>query len=243
MQYDFQMNAGGGQQIDVVGYFIKYKSGLGAIRVKTNVGGYVDLLPGQGVRLEKPFTSLTVIDRTGSANQGILLAGAFEFQDDAIVGTVSVVDGARNSTLSKACFMGSVNSGAVASNFNYAFLINPAASGKNTFVEALYYHSATAALKIGALGMGPLANRRVVNKSLAVSGGVLSQCYIEANFNNTDVLDNTNTSMSTPVQANVLQYIKFAEPIMVPPGMAMAVTTGVASAACTVTFEFREDPI
>jgi hypothetical protein len=243
MQYDFSVNANSGMDINALGHYVKYKSGLGAIRVRASAGGYIDLTPGQSIRMDKEFMSINVADKSGNFNQGVLIIGDVEFQDDSIIGVVSTVDGARNSTLSKACFMGSVASGATAGVFNYSTIINPAASQKNVFLVGVYYTGSTGNLKLGGLGLVPAGVRHAVNKSLAISGGVLSVAFLESATNVTDLLDNSNTLINHPVQANVSQYIKFAEPILVPPGMGLILTTGTVATGHTVTFEFREDPL
>jgi hypothetical protein len=130
MQYDFTLNANGGGQVEATGEYVKYKSGLGAIRVKFSTGGYVDLTPGQGIRVQKRFNSINITDRSGNANQGVLVVGDVEFQDDTIVGVVSIVDGAKNSTLSKNCFLGNTACGALAGNYSMVNLINPVGNTK-----------------------------------------------------------------------------------------------------------------
>ncbi|MCL6484930.1 MAG: hypothetical protein I4O49_12305, partial [Janthinobacterium lividum] len=112
MQYDFNLSPGGAQNLDVKGRFFKYRSGTGAIRVRASKGGYVDLLPGQGVR-GFDFESLTVADRSGANNVGVLIVGDFDFQDDRIAGTVDVVDGGRTRTLAGIAFGASAYQAAV----------------------------------------------------------------------------------------------------------------------------------
>ena len=138
MQYDFSVPANGGQSIEAVGIFLKYKSGLGKIRIKFNNGGALDLTPGQSVS-GLNFTGFTVTDRSGAANAGVILAGAFAMQDDSIVGAVSIIDGGVASSLANICYMGGVKSGAVAGEMNFVMLDNPAGTGKNVIVESVTY--------------------------------------------------------------------------------------------------------
>lgn len=240
MQYDFQVNAGGGQQIDVVGYFIKYKSGIGAIRVKTNVGGYVDLLPGQGVRLEKQFSSLTVVDRTGLGNQGVLLAGAFEFQDDSIVGTVSVVDGGKNSTLSANCFLGTVNAGTAATYYNGAGLANPAGNTKNVVVESIIVSVPAAAVitvHIGGIVIGQVGS--AANK---LPGGAVSSAKLQTNPALAVSMFGIQAA-KLYMAANSSVTLKLAEPLILAPGGSVQIVNNAVAADVAATFEFREDPI
>lgn len=135
MQFDFTLAANQSQHIDVVGTFIKYKDGTGKIRVRLNGGGYIDLLPGQGVNNVK-FTSVDVQDRTGAQNVGTILAGIYDFRDDRITGTVDVVDGGKARTLSGQCFAtGGGMPGGATTDFPYLVLNNAAGSGKRIIVE------------------------------------------------------------------------------------------------------------
>lgn len=83
MQYDLNLAANGSQRLEVNGQFFKYTSGAGKIRVTTNKGAVIDLVQGQGVWGES-FSALTVQDRSGSANPGVLLAGSYDFRDDNV---------------------------------------------------------------------------------------------------------------------------------------------------------------
>jgi hypothetical protein len=88
MQYDITLGAYGVQRIEVAGRFFKY-IGVGKIRVTTSKGGSIDLQSGQGVWGEE-FNGLTVQDRSGSPNSGVLLAGSYDFRDDTITGRLMV---------------------------------------------------------------------------------------------------------------------------------------------------------
>lgn len=83
MQYDLNLAANDSQRLEVNGQFFKYISGGGKIRVTTNKGAVIDLVQGQGVWGES-FSALTVQDRSGSANPGVLLAGSYDFRDDNV---------------------------------------------------------------------------------------------------------------------------------------------------------------
>jgi hypothetical protein len=95
MQYDLNLGAYGSQRLEVNGRFFKYVSGTGKIRVTTNKGAVIDLAVGQGVWGEE-FSALTVQDKSGAANQGVLLAGSYDFRDDSVLMTGSVNVGNLN---------------------------------------------------------------------------------------------------------------------------------------------------
>lgn len=136
MQYDFSLAGGATQVMNIRGRFFKYKAGAGPIRVRASAGGYVDLLPGQGV-WNVDYDSLTVQDKSGAANTGVLLAGDFDFHDDRITGTVDVVDGGRTRTFNNTAFCLGTGTNGAAGQYPYVSLWNPAGSGKNVIVEAI----------------------------------------------------------------------------------------------------------
>lgn len=247
MQYDFSMNASGAQVIAALGSYVKYKSGLGAIRVKFSTGGYVDLTPGQGVRLDKSFNTLNVEDRSGAGNQGVLVIGAIDFQDDTIVGSVYVIDNSVASTLASKCFLGALD-GAIATGGNYAahYLTNPTASGKNVIVESLSASSTAAAgsLAIHAITAGVPGGGAVsaVNKHVYSGGGVpsIAQMWKAEETAATYVLLGPALRRQR-LPANDVREIRFAEPIIIRPGVTLAVVFGTTITTTTVNFEFREE--
>ncbi|MYM67290.1 hypothetical protein GTP45_10655 [Pseudoduganella sp. FT55W] len=244
MQYDFSLNANGGQNIDATGAYVKYKSGLGAIRVKFSTGGYVDLTPGQGIRLKKQeFNSLNLTDKSGNANQGVLVIGDVEFQDDTIVGVVSIVDGGKNNTLSQSCFLGNTTTGTVASNYNLACLINDSSSGKNVIVESVSIAlNSAAAVSFHRVGISPAANNHAQNKYAKIAGEVASKAFIESNI--TTDLNALNVAVRREyIAGNQPRDFKPAEPLIIPPGMALVIANNTLAAGMSVNWEFREDPL
>jgi len=243
MQYDFNMNANAGMDISATGRMVKYKSGLGAIRVKTSAGAVLDLTPGQGARLPKEFISVHVDDRSGNANAGILLIGDYDFQDDTIAGVVSIVDGGKNSTLSKNCFLGNWITSGLAGNFSMVNLINPAGSGKNVIVESVIASlSSATTVAIYMLGLNPTGSTHAQNKYAAIAGGQPSAAFIEGNT--TNLLSALGTAcQQQAIQPGMPMTRKFAEPLIIPPGMAVCVANVTMAQGINVDFEFREDPI
>lgn len=244
MQYDFSMNANGGQNIEATGAYVKYKSGLGMIRIKFSTGGYVDMTPGQGIRLKnQEFNSLNLTDKSGIANKGMLVIGDVEFQDDTIVGTVSIVDGGKNSTMAQTCFLGTVNSGAVAGNYNMSCLINPGGSGKNVVVESIIA-SVTAAVTIGMymLSMSPAGSTHAQNKYAGLGGGSQSLAFIEQQTTGTLAIG-VAPFQRAATNSNSGMVRKFAEPLIIPPGMGIVVICHTMATAIDVDFEFREDAV
>lgn len=243
MQYDFDIPGNGGMDITAIGQYVKYKSGLGAVRIRMSSGGYVDLIPGQGFKVKTEFASINVSDRSGNANKGTVLIGDYEFQDDTINGVVTIVDGAKQNTLAKNCFLGTVNSGAVAANFNMACLINPTGSVKNVVVEAINVSGPTATIvSMHMLSISQSLAVHAQNKYAAIVGGVPSIAFIEPQNTNTfGALGLPFSSGQLSVNAPIVR--RYAEPLIIPPGMAVLVVNNNVAQAIFVDFEFREDPL
>jgi hypothetical protein len=241
MQYDFSLVANGGQDIAAVGSYIKYKSGLGAIRIRMSGGGYVDLTPGQGIRMNKPFIAFNITDRSGSANAGIILAGDYEFQDDSINGAVSIIDGGKQSTLTQRCFMGSCDSGTVGAQYNYVTLVNDAASGKNVVVESVLISvpvAGTVYLTLTNAGVGAAVNAFNKAGNLApVASAKMGAGSVTLIALIGDVM------MKFALAANTPYTVKFAEPVIIVPNRSLSVVNGSGGAIITANFEFREDPL
>lgn len=241
MQYDFSLVAGGGQDMAAVGSYIKYKEGLGPIRVRMSTGGYVDLTPGQGIRMNKPFTGFNITDRSGSVNVGVILAGDYEFQDDSINGAVSIIDGGKQNTLTQRCFMGTCESGGVSAQYNYVTLVNDAASGKNVIVESVLFSVTapqTVYLTLTNAGVG--ATGSAFNKA----GNLAPVASAKMGPGSTaNLLLIGDIMMKFALAANTPYSFKFAEPVIIVPNRSLSIVAGSGGAVINGGFEFREDPL
>jgi|GEM_PF-4187170 len=94
-------------QIDVRGRFFKYRSGTGLIRVRASRGGYVDLMPGQCIN-NLDFDSLAVSDLSMARNEGVIIAGDFDFRDERIAGTVEIQNSASSLVRTNSAYSGFV---------------------------------------------------------------------------------------------------------------------------------------
>lgn len=242
MQYDFNLPPGGALNLDVKGRFFKYRSGTGPIRVRASKGGYVDLLPGQGV-WSLDYDSLNVQDRSGGNNAGVLIAGDFDFHDDRIVGTVEVVDGGRARTLAGLAYFayGSMSTSTAGKRAN-VILWNPIGSGKSVTVKSAIVSSNTAQF-IGVLqAPSQLGALQSNSKSKKVGGadGVLEVRGLEqAAFINSFNFTGAN------VGANGSFIIKLEEPIFLAPGTGVAVGASDTTVGSFITagFEIIEESL
>jgi hypothetical protein len=236
MQYDFNLAAGAGVTMDVNGKFFKYKVGTGPIRVRASNGGYVDLLPGQGV-WNLNFSSLTINDRSGAQNAGVILAGDFDFHDDRIVGTVDVVDGGRTRTqIDRAC-VGYCGSAATAGMYSHVQLLNPAGSGINVYVSQILVGQAVASINL-AQNDAPMVNliRKGQRKRMGASESVIEMRMAQ---NAAQLIQGTTLGNIDPA----VKLMKFSEPLMLQPGRGLLLVGSVVNDGLGGTFEFFEEPI
>lgn len=242
MQYDFTLTAGQSQTIDIAGRFFKYKSGTGVIRVRASAGGYVDLLPGQGV-WNINFTSLTITDKSGAANAGVLVAGEFDFRDDRIVGTVDVVDGGKSRTLSGNAFASAVLGQPVLAKQSTCQLWNPVGSGKNVFISKLFLSTQIQGIiNIGTNNAANAATAGGVPSSKRASGGVpIARQYADAVTGSPAGFQYLGQVILTP---NLPFIYQLAEPVMLSPGYGMCTWHNtIDTPQLSTTFEFIEEPI
>jgi hypothetical protein len=241
MQFDFNLGANQSQHIDVVGTFLKYKAGTGMIRVRLNGGGYIDLLPGQGVN-NVNFTSVDVQDRTGAANSGTLLAGMYDFRDDRITGTVDVVDGGKARTKANMAFSAAVWSPASAGNYTTAQIFNPAGSGKNVVCSQIILTTDFSAVIV--IGWNNQANGALLGTFNSKLSGGASSVAQQANNGLPGLPTNFKYLGAYQASTNAPFIYKFAEPVVLQPGYGLSVqNNAMANGAIQANFEFIEEPI
>lgn len=242
MQHDFNLAPGASVTIDVAGRFFKYKTGTGLLRIRETRGGYIDLMPGQGVE-NIAFTSLTIQDKSGAQNTGVILAGDFAFRDERISGVVEVISGEKTRVMAGNSFGSSVAVAPDPANYSVGQLWNPAGSGKNIFVNRIILsgsaapgvewiiYSATVALP-NLVGTGKFQNKRV--------GGAVSTAERRSELR-AGGLGVVLFELFPP--QNAPTDVGLSEPIMVPPGCGVGAYPFAVNCTNIVNFQFYEDPI
>lgn len=240
MQYDFALTPLGGQIINAKGRFFKYRTGTGLIRVKLTDGAVIDLLPGQGVS-NRNFESIEIVDKSGIANTGTILAGDFDFRDERISGTVDVVDGGKSRTLANSAFMVNILATGVAGQNSHAQLFNPAASGKNVIVEAVTVSSDTAGFIYMFRHTVQLPTFEAAGQSKKLGGAnSAASGYRTLNVGSVAVVASL---LGEYVGPNTPFTYTPKEPIIIPPGYGLVVYQAVAAIAIDATFEWYEEPV
>lgn len=246
MQFDFTMAGYGSQNIETAGRFVKYVNGTGKIRVRFDKGGYIDLLPGQGCT-GLDFSRLTIEDRSGAGNVGVLLAGAFMFQDDRISGTVDVVDGGRLRTLSGQSFLVAGGCLAYAGTYSCWQIWNPPGSGKRVAVGGYSMTGATAGAVsiLSASGAAANAGNQSASKLIKDTGAPGSGAAL-MRYENRANLANVGAEMALDfvnIQASSSYTRTLKEPILLMPGSGLLMRYEVVNATINGTWEWTEEAV
>lgn len=241
MQYDFNLPAGGAYQIDVKGRFFKYRSGTGAIRVRASKGGYVDLLPGQGV-WSLDYDSLTVQDRSGAQNVGVIVAGDFDFRDDRITGTVEVIDGGKRRTVAGQAFSGKIFAGPVPGNYPHIQLKNMSVD-KMLVVKQLQFYGTTNFDVFHS--PDTLAGASIFMPSKMIGGpNSIAARFYQSNMAVNQVAANAGkVLLNSTIPAGGNTVYKLEEPIVIMPGFGITASGGTVGDGFGMWCEISEDYI
>jgi hypothetical protein len=242
MQYDFALAANGGQQIDVRGKFFKYVSGTGRIRVRINRGGYVDLLPGQGV-WNVEFETLNISDRTGAANAGTILAGEFDFHDDRVAGEVSVIDGGKARVAANVAFFASIEMVAAGAGAAAQVQVWNKSTNKRIVIESFCVSSSGA----GSVGFGTSTAQLAtlvgapVNKHVGYPQSTSAECRLNNAAGGLVAIGNQFGTVF--IQANASIVYKLNEPVVIEPGTGFSIWHGLTNVDLRVFCEFFEESL
>lgn len=246
---DFSVAVGGALTLPIRAAYVKYLDGTAGglstrLRLRTELGGAdITLEPGDSVRLPQEVAQFRIENADGEATiSGTLIAGLGEFTSDRIIGTVRVIDSARDRTLAGVSFLGAVYAAGAAAVNARVQLWNPPGSGRRAIVKQM---------KIGSTANSPFnvyvataaeANAYAspanpVNKLL---GGAAS--VMEHRYDNIVALPAGAIVLSGNVIANdETQWYRFAEPVILPPGYGLLVRNVTVNQPITACFDFYEE--
>jgi hypothetical protein len=213
------------------------------IRVESMGGGWQCVLrPGQGFRLPSEETGgIVVTNLSGAAMAGTLKLGPrdWQFEDQRLLGEVSVIDGGRSRTLSNTAFAGQATCSAVAATFAHAQLWNPAGSGRILLVSQTIVGSSFAWF-CGMSFVASALSNLTGNPQSKRSNGSASVAQLRTQ-NNAVLLGSTNlVALSGPV--NVTNSYKLTEPFAIVPGNGLTVSITSQNTDLSASFEFVEEP-
>ncbi|WP_175771716.1 hypothetical protein [Burkholderia ambifaria] len=241
--YDLQIPAGGTQILEVgaqIFDFVSSGSAFDVIQVLPEFQqGNVSLKVGQGFDAGKVVNRWFVKNPGTTALNGVAVLSTAGFRNFRISGDVNVLDGGKSRTLANVAFAGFSASAAVAAAYSRLQLWNPANSGKRVVVEAMWLWSQAAATILLQDSTAALANTYEA-ASPKLLGGTAGAALCM--YDTTAAQPATPSIMAVQVVAQQLQIVKFAEPIVVPPGHGLLAASQGVNMTATANFEWYEEP-
>lgn len=244
--YDIAIAPGQVRDIFCQGSYVYFYSGsAGGVDATITVnqdsrGQRVLLQPGQAYRMTggDAGTRWLIGNHRGEGTiVGRLVIGSGELTDNRVTGSVEVIDGGKYRTMAGQVFGWRSSFGALASNYSFGQIFNPAGSGKRVLVKS---YSATggnvivgwATAEIGA-ELGSIGNK--------LSGGAESVCRKRQ-------LRQTSASLAGSGFVVVGQISSGAifvepEPIVINPGHGFVIASDVPGQEMVMTAHFVEESI
>lgn len=249
MQYfDFTVPVGSTRQIHIRSSYVRYAEGNAGglsttIALRKMTGSETILMrPGQSFQLPEGDTtdSWVITNHDGLATiSGLLFIGSGSFVDNRISGSVEVIDGGKNRTLSNSAFMGYLGLAALAAKFANLQLWNPAASGKNLIVEQIIVGGASAGaflIRKHNAAILTLETRGLSKKAYGADG------LGEVRKEHSDAPIGTGASYTSHDYAAGIPFIlRPAEPFVLPPGSGIIATGYPVGSQFTATYEWYEE--
>lgn len=252
--YPLTIPANGAFPLQCWGTFFKVLSASGSFEVAGDTFGQLGVIQaGQGLRIESdapgkaavPFQRLTFRDRSGAANTLQVLVAGDGFIDDRVTGEVSVIDGAKARTMGGIAYSGLAYAGAVAGQYSFAQLFNHAANNVQLVVSQIFVASSVAnwsakmTLSAGSVGVtvgAPAAKR--------AGGADAFNVFLQAHNQVGVALAGEKQLGLFYGPATVTQCYKLTDPVVIPPGYALNVSTSSAFGLdVAATYEFYVDPL
>jgi hypothetical protein len=214
------------------------------IRVESMGGGWsVVLRPGQGFRLPAEETAGVVITNiSGSAMAGMLKLGPrdWQFEDQRLLGEVSVVDGGLSRSRANSAYAGGVamTSTVLTNMAGLQLWNNASAGGPLLVVSNLSVFSGFSGAVQYALRLDNTAanNPQAVRSKMAggANSAIAQLRSTESNIWGTP----TSTWLTTP-QVGAKDSFRATEPIVIPPQFGLMVTDNVTTAIHTTWANFE----
>jgi hypothetical protein len=248
-QYDFNAPANQSFRINAAGRYIKYASGNnggGDVSIVATPMGQganqVVLVPGQALTLPQSVPGWVLSNSAGGATiTGKVVIGDGKIDDPTINGTVQVVDGGKQRTMSGSAMMGYAWQAATAGNVSLVQLWNPANSGKNAFLEQLtIFSQGTLAQGIAVRGANAALATFYVNAQAKRIGGAQSTLLLNVGLSAS--LTGVGFEPTMAIFDKTTKVLRPAEPIQIPPGYGLIIGGGLQNEDLGVGFEYFEEP-
>ena len=230
-------------------YIDQASTGVVSVELNMRQGGTLaPILLAAGGSIECDFASIKL---TASAQLGktvrIVVGNGARIKSGGTVNpssnVVSVVDGGRQRSEAEKAFFATIYKASVAAEMPHVQLWNPSTTQRNIFVEKVSIvcgtttsghlrHSTTALSSVVA----PFIAAGCYNKKV---GGAASVAEVRSQGNATSLGD--GTLLGFYLQANTITQWEFREPVMLPPGSGLIVSSNAVNVDIGGNFEFFEE--
>jgi hypothetical protein len=242
--YDFTIPANGSFQLNVEGEYVRIMSSTGTLELVTDSYRIGPIAAGQG-QANAPFKRLTINDKSGSANKGVILVAASDFVDQRITGEVSVMDGGKSISIAGRAFMASIYITSDATTGPACYLQNPSTSGKNIIVKSVRT-SFTGACSWGMAWVASVTGNENTANNIVSKSNLGSGTFVARVFEHITGAQaaNIRASIATGnLSANQIDVVKFEEPVVLMPGNILKIFGAVASQNMIALYECVEEAI
>lgn len=250
---DFIAPVGGGLTVQIKANYIKYLDGTAGglstrIRVRSDRGGAdLTMEPGDSVKLPQEVAQFTVENADGEAPiRGVLIAGMGEFASDRVIGTVSVIDAARDRTMAGISFMALVFQAEDAGKYSVVQVWNPVGNIRRAVVRAF---------SVGMGGQGAfgvrIMNTPLANAASPAQGNSPHPINKYGGRGVSSMESRVETMVAIPAGDQIYggrlgaeqtsEWIKLVEPIIIDPGYGLAVVCTALNTRINMNMDFVEE--
>jgi hypothetical protein len=238
--YDFTIPANGSFQLNVEGEYVRIMSSTGTLELVTDTYRIGPIAAGQG-QANAPFKRLTINDKSGNINKGVILVAASDFVDQRISGEVSIIDGGKSRTLAGIAFMGDMSQLAGAAQISTVQLFNPVANLKNLIIKSFHVLSTVIGSSLYGLNATALTTLDISGRAQSKKTGSIA---ITAELRSQLMAVQLSPFLGvTTYGANSDTLIRLDEPLIVTPGYGFFVQTIQANNTAEAVFEWIEETI
>lgn len=235
--YDFTIPAGGSSELLVEGSYYRILESTGALEVRRDGGSALGpIYPGQGERAQ--YKRLTLVDKSGAGNSGLMVVGDDTFIDDRISGLVEVIDGGKVRTKTELSFVAGFYANASAGQYGAMQLLNPAGSGRDLVVTQINYSRKSIWGVYLARYATPLANNLAANITNKVIGAGAPVAQFRRGWSGS-ILGSIFTYVH--LADSTVSQLRFADPMIVPQGEGIVCVCDSVNIELAATFEWYEE--
>jgi hypothetical protein len=252
--------AGAVEAIPMSGRYVRNGDSSPTITVQNEMSGeYAILAPGDAVQFADSYTRLLFSHEEATEQTISVNFGFGQILTARTVGTVEVIDGGYNRTLSHKAFAGHAGGGAVSGGIRACELHMPSGTGKRAVISQLTMSVTGNVLLTGYMAHEdfPVYPPPIGNDGPPGSGARGRSRYIDNTWESSDAYVRSNYELTQEVPGDpetypmwmvyassfgVVRHV-FPEPIILDPGAAFRIVAGAANIGVYATFEWFEEDV